>query len=136
MKLQSYRRVSPRINLSALVDVLFILIIFVMLVASFDPARALDIALPTSQSEAALEPRAATLRVPSSGAMTLDGYAVEPGQLIERLRQARAERDTLVLVADGEIPLTRATELLSAANRAGFASVSIATRGAGDEGSP
>ena len=128
MKLETYRRTRPAINLSALVDVLFILIVFVVLAANFDRVRAVDIVLPVGGGEKMTEREVATLRVPSSGPMTLDGRPIGRDDLDDHLRRARGQRDTLILVADGEIALTRATTILSAATRAGFDSVTIATR--------
>ena len=136
MRLESYRRARPTINLSALVDVLFILIVFVVLAANFDRAGAerfqavhIDtIELPAGGSGAVPEVESAVLQVPLSGPLVLDGVAVRPDRLAEHLARARARHDSLTLLADGQLPLTRATELLGAATRAGFDSVAIITR--------
>ncbi|ACY17612.1 ExbD/TolR family protein [Haliangium ochraceum] len=125
------RRHAPQIQLSALIDVLFIVFVFVILVARFqDPALgALEVALPRSAAPAELDDSsAAVLEVARDGAVQLDGEAVPARQLDAALRRARGRSDALVLAADGELPLERATELIAAATRAGFASVSIATR--------
>lgn len=135
--LQSYQRRAPTIHLSALIDVLFIVFVFVVLVARFHdtpaPVRHLDVALPgTDSAPAPSAPDAAVLEVPVRGPMRLDGAPVADVEAIApMLARARARTGTLVLAADGDIPLARAARLLDAATRAGFTDVSIATRAAG-----
>ena len=123
------RRALPAIHLSALIDVLFIVLVFVVVAARFDQPRSLEVTLPRAQARAA-EPDdlAAVLEVQRAGPMRLDGVLVTEEQLAPALRRAQAHKTTLLLVADGGIPLDRATRLLDAASAAGFSAVSIATR--------
>lgn len=123
------RRTRPVIQLSALIDVLFIVLVFVVLAARFDQPRSLEVALPHARAGAPQPAdQAAVLVVPRAGPMRLDGTPVAEDQLPRALRQVQARKPTLRLVADGGIPLDRATRLLDAATEAGFAAVSIATR--------
>ena len=129
VQFESYRRRTPAINLSALVDVLFILIVFVMLAASFDRVGALDVEVPRAESVSPTMPEAVQLVVPRQGPMRLDGTPVDLAELGPRLLVARETRSALLLVADGELPLARAVAILSHAAEAGFTNVSIAARG-------
>jgi biopolymer transport protein ExbD len=133
---ESYRRSEPEISLSALVDVLFILVVFVMLAANFEQARAIDLTLPAGG--ALPEPtkeQPVVVTVPARGPVRVDQREVASDQLETHLRELRAQKSRLVLSADRGLPLERATEILSMAQNAGFTAVSIATRarGAGDE---
>lgn len=126
------RRAQPAIHLSALIDVLFIVLVFVVLAARFDQPRSLEVTLPRAQASAARpDDAAAVLEVPRAGPMRLDGVPVTEARLVQALRRAQAHKPTLLLVADGGIPLDRATRLLDAAGAAGFSAVSIATRAPG-----
>jgi biopolymer transport protein ExbD len=130
MKLESYQRPRPTINLTALIDVLFILVVFVMLAASFDDVGVLEVNLPGADSDRKAQPDAVILVVPASGPARIEGQAVADADLEERLRglrQARGER-ALIMAADRTISLDRATTILSAATRAGFEAVSLATQ--------
>ena len=123
------RRQQPEISLSALVDVLFILIIFVMLAAHFDNRRAIDVSLPGGGDPQTRDQGAAILLVPLTGPPRLQGQTVSEERLEAALRALRADRDSLILAADRVLPLERATHLLTVARRAGFASVAIDTSG-------
>jgi biopolymer transport protein ExbD len=128
MQFESYQRRAPSINLSALVDVLFILIVFVMLAANFDRIGTLDVDVPSASAVEAPDARAARLVVPREGRMRLDGEPVDPGELRARLFEVRRGRAALIVVADGEIPLRRATAILDHAAAAGYTSVAIAAQ--------
>lgn len=128
MPFESYRRRSPSINLSALVDVLFILIVFVILTASFNDVHAVDVELPGSASTAQLPADVAQLVVRTGGAMTLDGVPVGASSLAARLKTTRKGRATLMIIADGDVKLARATSILDKARAAGYTAVSIATK--------
>ena len=128
MQFDSYRRRTPTINLSALIDVLFILIVFVMLAASFDRIGALDIEGPGSEMTSRPASDAIELEVPTRGPMRLLGVPIGADDLTAKLRAARGDRTSLILVADGEVALARVTRILGAAAAAGFTSVAIAAR--------
>ncbi len=128
MQFESYRRRTPTINLSALVDVLFILIVFVMLAASFERVGALDVDVPNARSVAEPNRDAVRLVVPREGPMRLEGEPVSVAELGARLAEIRSGRSALILVADGEIALARAVAILGQASGAGYTEVSIAAR--------
>lgn len=127
MRMLGLRRQSPTISLSALVDVLFILIVFVILAANFDDTRALDIELPGSSSGRVISDDEVKLVVSKSGAMRLAGQPVDDHELQARLRAARGAKRVLLILADGDLALRRATALIEAGSRAGFDTVSLAT---------
>jgi biopolymer transport protein ExbD len=128
MQFEGYRRRAPSINLSALVDVLFILIVFVMLAANFDRIGALDVDVPSAEGAQRPDDRAVRLVVPKDGPMRLEDQPVEIGELGQRLSEVRRGRAALILIADGGVPLARATAILGHATAAGYTSVAIAAR--------
>lgn len=128
MQFDSFRRQQPRINMSALIDVVFILLIFVVLAANFDRIREMNISLPTAEQALEATPEALVLTVPAEGSMTLGDDPVSSEALSEALKVRSADYDVLVLVGDGAVDLNRIVEVFDQAAAAGFESVSIATR--------
>ena len=52
------RRQVPTINLSALIDIAFILVIFIVLAANFQRIQNVDVKLPRADAEARADPHA------------------------------------------------------------------------------
>ena len=128
MQFESFQREQPRINISALIDVVFILLIFVVLAANFDRIREMNVVLPTAEESEETTTEALVLTVPLEGPMLLGDDPIDGVELPVRLRAKSKDYDVLVLVGDGGIDLDRTVELFDQAAAAGFESVSIATR--------
>lgn len=128
MQFESFRREQPQINLSALIDIVFILLIFVVLAANFDRVREMNVVLPTAENTERPTPDALVLTLAVDGPILLDGQEVSEAQLPAALREQSERFDILVLVSDGRVELERAVKIFDEASAAGFESVSIATR--------
>lgn len=128
MEFRSFQRAAPSINLSALIDIIFILVIFVVLAANFDRLRDLDVTLPSAHATGRVEPRAVVVVIPQGGAVRVNEEAVAEADLQPRLRALRAEHEALVIAADRGVELERAVRVMGDASAAGFTAVSIATR--------
>jgi biopolymer transport protein ExbD len=126
-ELDPVRREEPSINLSALIDIVFILMIFVILGATFDRVRALQIELPQSDAVAEPDRDLARIRVPAEGPITLNDRPVTLDALPAALRALTDTADNVVIQADRDTPLQRAVDLLDIARSAGFEAASIAT---------
>jgi biopolymer transport protein ExbD len=122
------QRREPQINLSALIDVIFILMIFVILGASFERLRAMGIDFPEGDAQAAAPPNTITIVVPLDGPIRIDGRDIPGARVTDELKGLRRAADALVIEADKGLPLQRAIDVLDAARAAGFDAVSIATR--------
>ncbi len=128
MQFDSFERQTPTINVSALIDVVFILLIFVVLAANFDRIREVNVTLPTAHETSQPASESALLTIPIEDPMKLDGHTVSDDDLPDALEARATEVDTLVIVGDGRIDLNRTVQLFDQASAAGFQSVSIATR--------
>lgn len=131
MQFESFKREEPRINVSALIDVVFILLIFVVLAANFDRIREMNVILPSAEETNRLSPEALVLTIPLEGPLLLGEEPLEEEELPEALRRHREEFEVLLLVSDGRVDLDRVVGIFDRASAAGFESVSIATRGSG-----
>lgn len=131
---RSTRQEEVQVNLTPLIDVVFLLLIFFMVSTTFTRETKLDIDLPESSSEAVLgDERPLEILVDASG-----NYAVNNTPLLrsdtESLKQALAEvagpnRDqTVIITGDAKAPHQAMIFALDAVGQMGFSQVSYATR--------
>ncbi len=132
MRLETSRRQVPTINVSALVDVVFTLLIFLLLAATFSPVGRLDVALPEAKAAPSGSVEGVLVLVPLFGHIEINDVEVEEDELVEALTSLRHENEALLLVADGTVALQRAVKVLDAAGQAGFSTISIATKSSRD----
>ncbi len=126
MEFVTRQRAAPLINLSALIDIAFILVIFVVLAASFHRIRTLDVALPSAEATHKADPKALVLTVRAEGPIDIQGKLVAPDDVKRTLAAMTSEFDSVLIVADRTASVQRAVKLLSDAQAAGFSSVGIA----------
>lgn len=128
MQFESFRRETPTINISALMDVVFILLIFVVLSANFDRLQALNVVLPSAANSSESTPEAVILTMTPDGKILVFDQEVAAESLSQHLKSLRTRHENLLLVSDGSVPLDRAVKIFDEAASAGFTSVSIATQ--------
>ena len=128
MKLKRRQRALPQLNLSPLIDVIFILLIFVVLVARFVDEERMDVTLPSAAAGRPAEVDALMLTVTASGQVFVEGQEVDELALEDALDEAVRRYRRAVLVADQDTELQAAVDVLSAAKLAGFEAVAVATR--------
>lgn len=134
MRFRRSRREEVQVNLTPLIDVVFLLLIFFMVSTTFTRETQLEIDLPESSSEqAAAEGPSLEIMVDGQGR-----YAVNDQPLLrhdsETLKQALAElagnrRDqTVVITGDAQAPHQAMIYALDAVGQLGFTKVSYTTR--------
>ncbi|GGX51769.1 ExbD/TolR family protein [Saccharospirillum salsuginis] len=131
---RSTRQEEVQVNLTPLIDVVFLLLIFFMVSTTFTRETKLEIDLPESSSEAVLgDERPLEILVDANG-----NYAVNNTPLLrndsDSLKQALAEvagqnRDqTVIITGDAQAPHQAMIFALDAVGQMGFTKVSYATR--------
>ncbi len=128
MEFQSFQRRTPTINLSALIDVVFILVIFIVLAANFDRIRNLDVTLPEAEATASEAPDAVAITIREGGAIEIGDEIVSRDEVQSALESRGDPDDPVLILADGNVAFERAVWVLGEASAAGFRNVSIATR--------
>jgi biopolymer transport protein ExbD len=124
---------EPEIILTALVDVILILLIFFVATTTFNRQTELGIQLPRSSAEATPEKNAIEIAVDVQGHYYVNGKALGDERL-ETLKRAlqqgmgSGDRPPLTVSADGRTPHQAVVTALDAANQLGFARVAIVTR--------
>lgn len=97
MKFERQSVGAPSVDLTPMLDVVFLLLIFFMVSARFDAAREVPIDLPKVQSAATAQPKERTVvQMRSDGSIVLGGELVAREALPERLGGAQR----VVLSAD------------------------------------
>jgi biopolymer transport protein ExbD len=136
MNLRQTRSEEPRIDITPLIDVVFLLLIFFMVTTTFQQETRLKVDLPEAVSGApSVRQERIVLEVNAEGRYQLQGEAVASSR--EALRAALAalgpagERP-LVLQADGKAPHDAVVRAMDAARLSGFDKLSIAARSSRD----
>ncbi|ERS90621.1 MULTISPECIES: ExbD/TolR family protein [unclassified Halomonas] len=136
MRFPRRRRDPVEVNLTPLIDVVFLLLIFFMVSTTFETRQALELTLPESVSGAAAEPSPVTLVVTAEGGYRLAGRDLAATALAAALATEadQAREHGLVVEADARARHADVVRALDQAAAQGIRQVRIATTqgGAGD----
>lgn len=105
MPLKTQQDEQPSLNLTPMIDVVFLLIIFFMVATSFaEMERDIELELPEVAAASALTaaPKQRVVSVRAEGQVRLDGEAVSLSELTQRLTVAHSEYPELSVVIRGD----------------------------------
>jgi biopolymer transport protein ExbD len=134
MKLNLRPRTQPEVNLTSLIDVVLLLLIFFMVSTSFVKQSQISISLPEADSSAIVEevPEQIDIMITESGGFLVNGRELINTR-VETLRNALQK----VSAGDNTLPLTISADAnarhqdvvtaMDVAGRLGFTRISIAT---------
>ncbi len=123
------KRCMEPIDITPLIDVLFMLIIFLVLTTSFVQGR-VDVRLPQGGASAESAPKSILLSVTKDGAILWEGQAVRSADLIARLKPLRLSGTEVQIAGDAEVPYGAVAELLDLLRTHGIESASLLFEGA------
>ncbi|MGH7565151.1 MAG: ExbD/TolR family protein [Gemmatimonadota bacterium] len=129
MRLEKGRRRKALINVTSLIDVVFLLLIFFVVTSTFLERPGIDLTLPeagTGETEVSV----VTVRIVADGQVFVGPEAVPLESLAGVLEaRLRAEETTdVTLEADRSVPHGRVVAAMDAARRAGARGLVVATR--------
>lgn len=127
----------PSVNLTPMIDVVFLLIIFFMVGTQFTQSEqqiALKLPGVGSLKTMVAAPERREVLVGTDGRIFFDGQPLSVEQLVQRLEHLRARYpDLRVSVrADGDTKLQHIATVMAAVNNAGVADLSMAVRSGGN----
>lgn len=134
MKLQPGNRAEPEINLTSLIDVVLLLLVFFMITTSFVRESELAISLPEVDSEAQLvaETTGLEITVTAKGSYLVNDRALvdnRPETLRAAIRKLTPDLDSekVTISADAKAEHQAVVTAMDVVGRLGFVNISIAT---------
>ncbi len=124
------RRSSVGLNLTPLIDIVFLLLVFFLLTAHFVKEKRLDIELPKAQSgDQVEEEKVVEVEINQEGTILVNNRPTPDESLVETLKGAlHAPVEKRVrLRADASTPLNRVVKVMDASRIAGAESLDILT---------
>ncbi|HLU61922.1 MAG TPA: biopolymer transporter ExbD [Gammaproteobacteria bacterium] len=138
MKLETQQQEEPELNLTPLIDVVLLLIIFFMVTSSFVRETELKVELPEASSELPADAASLEIIVNSEGEYFVNGQplvASQPEVLQRALAKVAGEQRDQVLTirADARTTHQSVVTVMDVAGRMGFVNITIVTE---TEGQP
>lgn len=130
MQFEGARRSGQAPNLTPLIDIVFLLLVFFMLTAHFVRDEGLPIDLPEAASAVSLEQKEPLeIAISSSGQVTISGEQILSELLVEKVSSLLSSRDEkrILIRGDAGVSLGDSVKVIDAARRAGASGVDIVT---------
>lgn len=130
MKLSERKRRKVQINITSLIDVLFLLLIFFMVSSTFIEKPGMDLELPESESSTLKEIKDLVLQIQRDGVMILNNKRVGWENIKSELEiEHRANSEAaLILQADKNVTHGIVVRVMDIAQQVGITKLIIATR--------
>jgi len=133
MPLKTHQDEQPTLNLTPMIDILFLLIIFFMVgtkFAEWESKLTLKVPQVTDVGALAPAPEKRVINVFGDGSMSLDGEFLTMGQLEQRLGAARQQYSELGVVVRGDAvgAFQNVATVLGACRKAGITDMGISVR--------
>jgi biopolymer transport protein ExbD len=120
---------EQQIDISPLIDMVFILLIFFMVSTTFTKDFKLDLERPGAMSASRASSKSVRVFIDRTSQIYLDGNPVKAWMLQSRLREmfaSGAEKQVLVIV-DTKVPAEKLIDVVDQSRLAGAADVAVAT---------
>ena len=133
MKFRQARRELPTLNLTPLIDIVFLLLIFFMVTTTFSRETRLLVSLPEAAGSPESSIESIEVLVDREGGYAINGRRLINTEVDSLVRGLELESGgdvsrAVVLVADAVVQHQAVVSAMEAIGRAGFVSLSIATR--------
>ncbi len=128
MELSRRKKISATMNITPLIDIVFLQLIFFMVGSKFVTDRGITVRLPAAEN-AGKDSHDIIVVIEKDGAMTVNDRRVDTASIEQALRQslAGAPERRITIRADREVHLELAVLAMDAAKKAGAPGVTIAT---------
>lgn len=129
MRYKERENTEQEINISPLIDIVFILLIFFMVSATFVKDYDLDINRPKASSSTASSSKAIRVHIDSAGDVFIDGKPVRTWVIQNYVREKldSASDSTVLVVADEGVSAGKLIEVIDQCRMAGAANVGVVT---------
>lgn len=133
MQFRRQRNSEVNVNLTPLIDVVFLLLIFFMVSTTFTKETHIDLDLPTATGEPlTAQPSQLEIVINAQGAYAINGQALVNNQLETLMAALRDSADNpqdipLIITADAATPHQAVVTAMDAAGQIGFSRLSLTT---------
>ena len=130
MKFKPQNKPKAGIDLTPLIDVVFLLLIFFMISTTFVSSPGIKVNLPEASTRPLTQkPEALEVTVTAEQRLYLNGQEVDPKHLNERLKEQsrNQENPALLIRADGDVQHRMVVFVMDQAHLVGIKQLSIAT---------
>lgn len=124
------RRSPIEVNLTPLIDIVFILLIFFLITSTFVTNEGIEVEKPSAgSSEELTASNSIAIAITKEGQYIHERQVFNPDELTERLKSYKTERAdaTVIIQGDTQAQLGKVVELMDIARTAGFRDIAIAT---------
>lgn len=130
MEFEGRKRVSTRLNIAPLIDVVFLLLIFFMLSSHFVTQPGIKVTLPSAITARLYPEEDIIISITEDSNLYLNERLVTLENLSEQLEieMARAEKKTVIIKADKKIDLGLAVKVMDIAREADAGRLIISTK--------
>ncbi len=132
------KRIKPSINITSLIDVMFLLLIFFMVSSTFRQQMGIEVTLPEAETASSLKVEQHEITVDKTGQMFFDGKMVDRTDLRTALKKVVDSKPdaTIVLKADKEANFGSVVSAIDIARSVGGTKLIIPTEFVEDIGEP
>ena len=129
MRFRERTDTEQRVDISPLIDMVFILLIFFMVSTTFVKDMKLDLNRPSASTATAASTEAIRLYIDNAGDVYLDGQPIRTWVIQSRVRDllAASSSQQVLVVTDDQVPAGKLVEVVDQARRAGAQDVGVAT---------
>jgi biopolymer transport protein ExbD len=129
MRFQRKNTEEQQIDISPLIDMVFILLIFFMVSTTFVKDMKLDLERPGAASAQRASTKALRVYIDKNSSIFVDGNPVKPWMLQSRIRQlvAGSADGQVLVVVDRNVPSEKLIEVVDQCRLAGAGDVGVAT---------
>jgi biopolymer transport protein ExbD len=116
------------VNLTPLIDVVFLLLIFFMVSTTFIYSNSIDVNLPAAKGDETSISENIRVVLTQSGVINIDGVAFEEAQVEAQLAEMKKNKpeSTVIIEADKNVTHGRVVFVMDASRKAGFEKFAIA----------
>lgn len=131
MKRRHHLEDDAGINITPMLDIVFIMLIFFIVTTSFVKERGLEVSRPSNAppKEVKQDKGPIVVRIASSGLISVKGRVLEPRAVEANLEREKAEKpnSALIVAANPDADTEALVTVLDAARAVGIESVNVAT---------
>jgi biopolymer transport protein ExbD len=123
------REVNTGVDISPLIDMVFILLIFFMVSTTFVKDLKLDIERPGAASSERASTKAIRVHVERTGALYIEGQPVKPWMLQSRIRDLMKAGSSgqILVITDRLVPAEKLVDVVDQCRLGGASDVGVAT---------